>query len=121
MNRVNSRNDFGHDDSTINIVITIIIIIIIILRLPLLIISCLVKIQNGVIFLPPAHPGCRERGAVRRVFVFCAQRHPEDVSNFDEEFTVEKAVLTPPRERRNIGDKEHQLFKDFDFVASWCQ
>jgi len=70
MNRVNSRNDFGHGDSTINIVITIIIIIIIILRLPLLIISCLVKIQNGIIFLPPAHPGCRERGAVRRVFFF---------------------------------------------------
>ena len=30
MNRVNSRNDFGHDDSTINIVLVIIIIIIII-------------------------------------------------------------------------------------------
>ena len=29
MNRVNSRNDFGHDDSTINIVMAIIIIIII--------------------------------------------------------------------------------------------
>jgi len=28
MNRVSSRNDFGHDDSTINIVIAIIIIII---------------------------------------------------------------------------------------------
>jgi len=27
MNRVNSRNDFGHDDSTINIVLVIIIII----------------------------------------------------------------------------------------------
>ena len=27
MNRVNSRNDFGHDDSTINIVVVIIIII----------------------------------------------------------------------------------------------
>jgi len=27
MNRVNSRNDFGHDDSTINIVMAIIIII----------------------------------------------------------------------------------------------
>ena len=27
MNRVNSRNDFGHDDSTINIVVAIIIII----------------------------------------------------------------------------------------------
>jgi len=30
MNRVNCRNDFGHDDSTINIVLAIIIIIIII-------------------------------------------------------------------------------------------
>jgi len=29
MNRVNSRNDVGHDDSTINIVVVIIIIIII--------------------------------------------------------------------------------------------
>ena len=29
MNRVNSRNDFGHDNSTINIVVAIIIIIII--------------------------------------------------------------------------------------------
>jgi len=29
MNRVNSRNDFGHDESTINIVAVIIIIIII--------------------------------------------------------------------------------------------
>jgi len=28
MNRVNSHNDFGHDDSTINIVMAIIIIII---------------------------------------------------------------------------------------------
>ena len=31
MNRVNSRNDFGHDDSTIHIVMAIIIIIIIII------------------------------------------------------------------------------------------
>ena len=28
LNRVNSRNDFGHDDSAINIVVAIIIIII---------------------------------------------------------------------------------------------
>jgi len=28
MNRVNSRNDFGHDDSTINIVMAVIIIIV---------------------------------------------------------------------------------------------
>jgi len=32
MNRVNSRNDFGHDDSTINIVMAIIIIIIIVIN-----------------------------------------------------------------------------------------
>jgi len=31
MKRVNSRNDFGHDDSTINTVMAIIIIIIIII------------------------------------------------------------------------------------------
>jgi len=31
INRVNSRNDFGYDDSTINIVMAIIIIIIIII------------------------------------------------------------------------------------------
>ena len=31
MNRVNSRNDFGHDDSTIDIVMAIVIIIIIII------------------------------------------------------------------------------------------
>jgi len=29
MNRVNFRNDFGHDDSTINIVMAIIIIILV--------------------------------------------------------------------------------------------
>jgi len=33
MNRVNSRSDFGHDDSTINIVMAIVIIIIIITKL----------------------------------------------------------------------------------------
>jgi len=33
MNRVNSRNDFGHDDSTINIVMAIIIIIIIVIKI----------------------------------------------------------------------------------------
>jgi len=30
MNRVNSRSDFGHDDSTVNIVVFIIVIVIII-------------------------------------------------------------------------------------------
>jgi len=37
MNRVNSRNDYGHDDSTTNmVVVTIIIIIIIIMAFSLL-------------------------------------------------------------------------------------
>jgi len=35
INRVNSRNDFGYDDSTINIVVIIIIIIIIIIIHPI--------------------------------------------------------------------------------------
>jgi len=35
MNRVNSRNDFDHDDSTINIVMAIIIIILLLLSLAL--------------------------------------------------------------------------------------
>jgi len=34
MNRVNSREDFSHDDSITNIVVAIIIIIIIIIRIP---------------------------------------------------------------------------------------
>jgi len=34
MNRVNSRNDFGHDDSTINIVHVIVVVVIIIITLP---------------------------------------------------------------------------------------
>jgi len=33
MNRVNSRNDIGHDDSTINIVMAIIIIVVFLLLL----------------------------------------------------------------------------------------
>jgi len=43
MNRVNSRNDFGHDDSTINIVMAIIIIIIISIE----------QIWNGIASLSP--------------------------------------------------------------------
>ena len=38
MNRVNSRNDFGHDDSTINSVMAIIIIIIIFFKFIIIII-----------------------------------------------------------------------------------
>jgi len=44
----------------------------------------------------------------------------EDVSNFDEEFTSERAHLTPPKEARNLLAKEQTMFKDFDYVADWC-
>lgn len=47
-------------------------------------------------------------------------RHPEDVSNFDDEFTSEKAILTPPKEWRPLKDSDQLLFQDFDFVAPWC-
>jgi len=41
-----------------------------------------------------------------------------DVSNFDEEFTNEKPVLTPPRERRAILTDENQSrFREFNYIA----
>ncbi|RNA12803.1 serine threonine- kinase N2-like, partial [Brachionus plicatilis] len=47
-------------------------------------------------------------------------KSPEDVSNFDEEFTREEAVLTPPKDHRPINSDEQAKFVDFDFVADWC-
>ncbi|XP_070595694.1 serine/threonine-protein kinase N1 isoform X1 [Erythrolamprus reginae] len=44
----------------------------------------------------------------------------EDISNFDEEFTAEAAVLTPPRESRPLTQREQDAFKDFDYVSSAC-
>ncbi|XP_046577454.1 serine/threonine-protein kinase N2-like isoform X1 [Haliotis rubra] len=44
----------------------------------------------------------------------------EDVSNFDEEFTQEKAVLTPAKERRPLITNEQDLFRDFTYIADWC-
>jgi len=43
----------------------------------------------------------------------------EDVSNFDDEFTGEKPILTPPKDRRQLTDADQKLFKDFDFIATW--
>ncbi|KAI0239240.1 Serine/threonine-protein kinase N2 [Lamellibrachia satsuma] len=47
-------------------------------------------------------------------------KHSEDVSNFDEEFTLEKPNLTPPKDRRPLTSTEQEMFHDFDYVASWC-
>uniref|UniRef100_A0A8C9TQS2 protein kinase C n=1 Tax=Scleropages formosus TaxID=113540 RepID=A0A8C9TQS2_SCLFO len=44
----------------------------------------------------------------------------EDVSNFDDEFTSEAPVLTPPREPRVLTEKEQEMFSDFDYIADWC-
>lgn len=44
----------------------------------------------------------------------------EDVSNFDEEFTSEKAQLTPPKEPRLLSESEQMYFKDFTYMADWC-
>ncbi len=53
-------------------------------------------------------------------FFFFFQTGAEDVSNFDEEFTSEKPVLTPPKESRNLTDGEQALFADFSYMADWC-
>ncbi len=45
----------------------------------------------------------------RVLFIFwfiSSQRHAEDVSNFDEEFTSEEPVLTPPKEIRPLSREE---------------
>ncbi|XP_039626375.1 LOW QUALITY PROTEIN: serine/threonine-protein kinase N1 [Polypterus senegalus] len=44
----------------------------------------------------------------------------DDVSNFDEEFTSEMPLLTPPREPRTLTKKEQNSFKDFDYVSDLC-
>ncbi|MEQ2162195.1 hypothetical protein GOODEAATRI_017312, partial [Goodea atripinnis] len=43
-----------------------------------------------------------------------------DVSNFDDEFTSEAPILTPPREPRVLSSDEQNLFSDFDYIADWC-
>ncbi|KAJ8357400.1 hypothetical protein SKAU_G00201940 [Synaphobranchus kaupii] len=44
----------------------------------------------------------------------------EDVSNFDDEFTSEAPILTPPREPRVLTGDEQETFADFDYIADWC-
>uniref|UniRef100_A0A8C8RWA6 protein kinase C n=1 Tax=Pelusios castaneus TaxID=367368 RepID=A0A8C8RWA6_9SAUR len=44
-------------------------------------------------------------------------RAPTDISNFDEEFTSQKPVLTPPDELPVLSPEEQAAFKDFDFVS----
>uniref|UniRef100_A0A0B7AI39 protein kinase C n=1 Tax=Arion vulgaris TaxID=1028688 RepID=A0A0B7AI39_9EUPU len=47
-------------------------------------------------------------------------KNMEDVSNFDEEFTSERAILTPPKDRRPLNSDDQKLFRDFDYAAEWC-
>ena len=48
------------------------------------------------------------------------QSSMEDVRNFDEEFTSEKPILTPPKDPRILSDDDQTLFKDFTYMADWC-
>ncbi|KAM4751333.1 serine/threonine-protein kinase N1 isoform 3-T3 [Anableps anableps] len=47
-------------------------------------------------------------------------RSKEDVSNFDEEFTMEPPALTPPREARSLSRRDQESFRDFDYVSDLC-
>ncbi|XP_050406915.1 serine/threonine-protein kinase N2 isoform X1 [Patella vulgata] len=47
-------------------------------------------------------------------------KNSEDVSNFDEEFTAERPVLTPPKDRRGLTANDQTLFNDFTYIADWC-
>uniref|UniRef100_A0A3Q3G3H1 protein kinase C n=1 Tax=Labrus bergylta TaxID=56723 RepID=A0A3Q3G3H1_9LABR len=45
-------------------------------------------------------------------------RAPKDVSNFDEEFTRLKPVLTLPRTTYILTDEQQEIFADFDFSSA---
>ncbi|XP_064457993.1 serine/threonine-protein kinase N2-like isoform X1 [Ornithodoros turicata] len=47
-------------------------------------------------------------------------KSPEDVSNFDEEFTSERPILTAPKDPRLLSQDEQQHFKDFTYLGDWC-
>nr|CAA73558.1 Protein kinase C-related kinase (PRKSD) [Suberites domuncula] len=42
-----------------------------------------------------------------------------DISNFDEEFTREDPILTPPKNRRSLRSKDQKQFRGFDYSADW--
>jgi len=42
-----------------------------------------------------------------------------DISNFDEEFTREEPILTPPKNPRPLRPKEQRQFRGFDYSADW--
>ncbi|XP_066466619.1 serine/threonine-protein kinase N3 [Tiliqua scincoides] len=44
-------------------------------------------------------------------------RDATDISNFDREFTSQKAILSPPGNVPALTAKEQAMFKDFDFVS----
>lgn len=46
-----------------------------------------------------------------------ALRNATDISNFDREFTSQKAILSPPGNIPALTAKEQAAFKDFDFVS----
>ena len=50
---------------------------------------------------------------------FSKKKSSEDVSNFDEEFTREEAILTPTKDYRPISNDDQFKFADFDYVADW--
>ena len=52
-------------------------------------------------------------------FLVCHQKTMEDVSNFDDEFTSERAILTPPKDRRALKSDDQKLFRDFEYIAEW--
>ncbi|XP_069465282.1 serine/threonine-protein kinase N3 isoform X2 [Ambystoma mexicanum] len=43
--------------------------------------------------------------------------HPADISHFDEEFTAQKPILTPPDDSCPLTAQEQNMFKGFDFIS----
>lgn len=75
-------------------------------------IRCISEILIGLL--------CPAMAAVTNYGVLFFQRSATDVSNFDEEFTNENPVLTPPHENtRTLSQAEQAQFLEFDYIADW--
>lgn len=58
-----------------------------------------------------------EKPLFHRFLFFFFKKNPEDVSNFDEEFTRELPRFSCAKNKRQITETDQLLFKDFDFSS----
>ena len=51
------------------------------------------------------------------LYVFIFQKSDSDISNFDKDFTMEKAQLTPPADKELLKIMNQKVFHGFSFTS----